>query len=261
MTTTKRETLLGSSTYFSYLPPVRLLRLEASIYRPKFLIPITSEGIADLTELAAMLKSEMSHLRIGLDLDFHPPLLQASDNLDTVRDFINQAAATNFYGQISNSNDERAFNVSFVADPTASRKRALTHSKFVIPSKFLYPPAKIYYKITAVECMRFIDLEEHHINEAGLTYAPHNLIKGKLNSRFVDSIQSIYRDTKFKAKADGLVAVLTVERVKQTPEMIHDILTEMEHAPRPFHIMDLLNMHVKSQICKNLDLEAATAEV
>lgn len=110
-----------------------------------------------------------------------------------------------------------------------------------------------------VECLKLIDLEEHHINEAGLTYAPHNMVKGKLNSRFSDSLESIYRDYTYKAKANGVVAVLTVERVQLDQSDLDEIVYELDHFDgKQCHIATLL-AHLVHQHNRSTEEQVAAA--
>lgn len=129
--TTNQKTLMGASTYFRYLPPVRFVRIESLTNSPKFIIPLLVSPDEDLAALAVEIRKALSTRRIGLDLDFYPPLSCPASDLDTVRDFINPAAALNFYRQMISQDDKRAYDVSFVADNIPATRRALKYSNLV----------------------------------------------------------------------------------------------------------------------------------
>lgn len=198
--------------HFHYVPPVRFLRVATNISAPLLLVPIRTDAVedGDLANLSMELTKKLKGKLVGLDLDFYPTYVHPPvSDLAMATDFKKSTDALKYYNSLKQRDNDKALDVSFVAD-YGSPKRHLKYSKFILSHKHLHPLAKRQYQILSVECKRLYDADEWHFNEAGFTFAPHNVVKRKLNSRLVDSIESVYRDHKYKARAESVAAFITV---------------------------------------------------
>lgn len=221
-----------SLQHFHYVPPVRFLRVATNINAPLLLVPVTTDAETEdeLLGLSLSLTEKLKGKLVGLDLDFYPMYIHDPvADVDMAREYLKPADALRFYKTLKQRNDSRALDVSFVADSN-SHKRHLKYSRFPLSHKHLHPMAKKYYRVLSVECKKLYEADEWHFNEAGFTYAPHHLVKRKLNSRLVDSIESVYRDHRYKAKADSIAAFITVVECTLTDSDRNKIQEDLDNS-------------------------------
>ena len=225
-TTINRNSFDNIGASFSYTPPTRFVRVAKAIEYPSFMIPINLQvNEIDMDAISEQVADFFAGRYIGLDLDFYPVLPHDPvEDLDLVRDFMGRPQVNNFYNQVCNTKSPKSLDVSFVADDVPASKRFRKYSRFILDKSKLLQKAKRMYKVKSITCTSLFNATQEQIEAAGFTYSPNNIAKGKLNSRFVDSIKSI--NPGFTPLPSSLVIFLKVEQVTKAEELkeVHDLI-------------------------------------
>ena len=214
-----KDTFKNIGAAFCYTPPTRFVRVAKAIDYPSFMIPLnhlTTE--VDMDVVAETVADFFAGRYIGMNLDFYPVLPHDPvDSIDIVRDFQGMAQVRNFYNQVCNTNSPKSLDVSYVADDVPSRKRFCKYSKFILDKSILRQKAKRMFRAVSITCTSLYDATQEQIEQSGFTYAPNNVAKGKLNSRFVDAIKSI--NPGFVPLPSTLVVFIKVAEVTDESEL------------------------------------------
>lgn len=249
------ESLENIGALYSYTPPTRFVRVSKAVSHPSFMIPtnLLLQDV-DVDKVSEFVADFLAGRYIGIDLDFYPLLPHDPVNdPDIVRDFQNIAQVKNFYNQSCMAGSPKCLDVSFVADDIPSNKRFCKYSRFILDKFALHQKAKRIYRAVSVTCTSLFDATQEQIEESGYTYSQNNLAKGKLNSRFVDSIKSI--NPGYVPLPNSLVVFLKVVEVtgderQSALDIIDSDLMRMPNYMGGFDIGSVLDLLLEPQIAK-----------